>query len=129
MEGSAYSTILYAKKGRVARVVLDRPEVHNAFNSLMIGELLSVFDQIKSDTEVRVAVLTGQGKSFCAGADLNWMREITQYSYEQNLAESLQIAELHQNIYMLPKPTVAMVNGTAIGRHRGRLRRGQVRIE
>jgi methylglutaconyl-CoA hydratase len=115
MESKPYSTIQYESRGRVAWITLNRPEVHNAFNSVMIGELLSVFDRIKGDPRVRVAVLTGKGRSFCAGADLKWMREIIQYSYEQNLAESLQIAELHHLIYTLSKPTVAMVNGTAIG--------------
>jgi len=115
MEADEYGTIHYELKGRVARITLNRPEVHNAFNSVMIGELLSAFGRIKGDAAVRVAVLTGKGRSFCAGADLNWMREIIRYSYEQNLAESLQIAELHHLIYTLPKPTVAMVNGTAIG--------------
>lgn len=115
MKDDAYSTINCEIKGWVAWITLNRPEVHNAFNSVMIGDLLRAFGRIKDDPGVRVAVLTGQGKSFCAGADLNWMREIIQYSYEQNLEESLQIAELHHNIYTLPKPTIAMVNGTAIG--------------
>lgn len=115
MPEKAYSTITYEIRDRVARITLNRPEVHNAFNAVMIGELLKAFGRVKEDARIRVAVLTGAGKSFCAGADLNWMREIVAYSYEQNLQESLQIAELHQNIYALPKPTVAMVNGTAIG--------------
>jgi methylglutaconyl-CoA hydratase len=112
---SEYGTIAYDQQGSVARITLNRPQVHNAFNAVMIGELLSAFSRIKDDTRIRVVVLTGTGKSFCAGADLNWMREIVNYSFEQNLQESLQVAELHQNIYTLPKPTVAMVNGTAIG--------------
>lgn len=115
MSTNTYSTIRYEKIGEVAHITLDRPKVHNAFNSVMIGELLTAFARIKDDPEVRMGVLTGEGKSFCAGADLNWMREIVRYSYEQNLEESLQIAELHHNIYTLPKPTVAKVNGTAIG--------------
>jgi methylglutaconyl-CoA hydratase len=115
MNDNSFSTIRFEKIGQVAQITLARPEVHNAFNSVMIGELLMAFARIKEDPEVRVGVLTGEGRSFCAGADLNWMREIVQYSYEQNLAESLQIAELHQNIYTMPKPTVAKVNGTAIG--------------
>ena len=115
MPKAEYSTINYAQRGSVAWITLNRPQVHNAFNSVMIGELLSVFARIKDDAGIRVAVLTGSGKSFCAGADLNWMREIVNYSFEQNLQESLQVAELHLNIYTLPKPTVAMVNGTAIG--------------
>ena len=76
MSQPEYSTIVFEKRGRVARVTLNRPQVHNAFNADMIGELLSAFARIKDDPQIRVAVLTGAGKSFCAGADLNWMREI-----------------------------------------------------
>ncbi len=112
---NSYKTIFLKKDGRVLWVTLNRPRVHNAFNAIMINELAAVFHSVKEDHSVRVVVLTGEGKSFCAGADLNWMREIIQYSYEQNLEESLNIAELMQGIYALPKPTIAMVNGTAIG--------------
>ncbi len=115
MDEIAYTTIRYEKRRRVARVWLNRPEVHNAFNSTMIEEMIAAFARIKEDPEVRVAVLTGKGRSFCAGADLNWMREVIAYTYTQNLQESLRIAELHRNLYSLPKPTIAMVNGTAIG--------------
>ncbi len=115
MEEKDFSTISYDFKDRVAWVFLNRPQVHNAFNSTMISELLRVFRAVKEDDRLRVAVLTGIGKSFCAGADLNWMREVVNYSFEQNLEESRQIADLHELIYTLPKPTVAMVNGTAIG--------------
>ena len=116
MTDKTYATIRYEKSTRgVARIYLNRPEVHNAFNAVMIDELLEAFARIKGDPEVRAVVLTGTGKSFCAGADLNWMREIIHFSFEQNLQESLRISELHQNIYRLPKPTLAMVNGTAIG--------------
>ena len=115
MEEKDFSTISFEFKAQVAWVFLNRPQVHNAFNSTMISELLRVFGAIKEDENLRVAVLTGNGRSFCAGADLNWMREIVKYSFEQNLEESRQIADLHELIYTLPKPTVAMVNGTAIG--------------
>jgi methylglutaconyl-CoA hydratase len=115
MTEHAYQTIEYAVEGQVAWVFLNRPEVHNAFNKAMICELIRAFQAIKNDVSIRVAVLTGRGKSFCAGADLKWMKEIVNYSFEDNLKESLQIADLHQDIYTLPKPTIAMVNGTAIG--------------
>jgi len=81
----------------------------------MINELLDVFQKIGEAEDVRVAVLTGNGKSFCAGADLNWMREIINYSYDENLDESLRLSELMYKIYAFPKPTIARVNGTAIG--------------
>ena len=101
--------------GSVVRVFFNRPRVHNAFNSKMIGELARAFASLRSRQDVRVIVLTGRGKSFCAGADLNWMREIISYSLEQNMEESLQIAELMHAIHICPKPTIAMVNGAAIG--------------
>ena len=112
-----YKTILVSKKDRdeVLWITLNRPEVHNAFNSEAILELIDAFDRIKEDETVRVVVLTGEGKSFCAGADINWMREIIHYSFDQNLEESLQLAEVLHKIYTLPKPTIAMVNGAAIG--------------
>ncbi len=115
MADKKYETILVSHEGKIARVWLNRPEIHNAFNAVMIQELIDAFQGIAQEESVRVAVFSGKGKSFCAGADLNWMREVIRYSFEQNLAESLQIAELHYQIYSLPKPTIARVNGTAIG--------------
>ena len=115
MASNAYNTIVLEQKDRVAHIILNRPELHNAFNSEMITEMASAFKRIGAEESVRVIVLTGRGKSFCAGADLNWMREIIHYSYEQNLEESMQVAALLHRIYFLPKPTIAMVNGTAIG--------------
>lgn len=115
MDKKTYKTIIFTQKEKIVYIMLNRPDVHNAFNSLMISELADAFEKVKEDESIRVVVLSGEGKSFCAGADINWMREVIHYSYEQNLEESLQLAELLYNIYSLPKPTVAMVNGTAIG--------------
>lgn len=115
MEKKDYKTILFEPKDEIVRISLNRPEVHNAFNATMISELDDAFESAKADKSIRLAVLTGIGKSFCAGADIHWMREIIHYSFEQNLEESLHLAELLHKIYTLPKPTLAMVNGTAIG--------------
>jgi len=115
MADRKFETILAAKEGKVFRVTMNRPQVHNAFNATMIGDLTEAFDMAKSDDDVRIVILTGAGQSFCAGADLNWMREIIHYSYEQNLRESLQVAELMKAIYELPKPTIARINGAVIG--------------
>ncbi len=110
-----YQTIIYEVSGPVGRISLNRPEVHNAFNLTMIRELADAFKRAADEAGVRVVVLSGMGKSFCAGADLNWMREIIRYSFDQNLAESLELSELDYLIYTLPKPTIARVNGAVIG--------------
>ncbi len=96
-------------------LTFNRPEIHNAFNDVMIEELLEAFTTIAKKKEVRAVVITGKGKSFCAGADLNWMKRVKDYSYEENLTESLRLAELFHTIYTLPVPTIAEVNGAAIG--------------
>ncbi len=115
MDKSEFKTITYERRDQVVMVTFNRPEVHNAFNSRLIEEMTEAVKLVREDDSVRIFVLTGKGKSFCAGADLNWLREIVDYSYEQNLEESLALAEVLHQIYLLPKPTVAMVNGTAIG--------------
>jgi len=112
---NSYHTIKYSINEPIARVTLNRPEIHNAFNEKMIRELLDLFTNFAEDESVRVIVLTGEGKSFCAGADLMWMKQIIDYSYEQNLEESLRLSDLLYLMYTLPKPTIARVNGAAIG--------------
>jgi methylglutaconyl-CoA hydratase len=109
-------TIEFAHKERVARITLNRPEIHNAFNEIMLAELIEVFRKIRQmREEIRVVVLTGRGKSFCAGADLKWMRKMVDFTYEENLADSHQVAECMHLLYTLPQPTIARVNGAAIG--------------
>jgi methylglutaconyl-CoA hydratase len=115
MTDKSYRTIRVSREGQTVGLWLNRPEVHNAFNALMIGELRDALRSLKADASARVVVLSGQGASFCAGADLNWMREIIRFSYEQNLQESLDLAEFLYELYSLPKPTIARVNGAAIG--------------
>jgi len=115
MENNRYQTVLFEIENSVALVTLNRPDVHNAFNDIMIRELIDVFGDIEKHQEVRVVVLTGTGKSFCAGADLNWMRRVKEYSYEDNLRESLELSDMLFGIYASSKPTIARVNGAAIG--------------
>ena len=81
----------------------------------MVRELRGALAALRDDTSVRAVVLSGRGQSFCAGADLNWMREIIRYSYAQNLEESTALADFLYELYSFPKPTIARVNGTAIG--------------
>jgi methylglutaconyl-CoA hydratase len=110
-----YTTITTRRDGNVEYVTFCRPQVHNAFNSAMIYELIDLFGKLKSDDQFRVVVLSGEGKSYCAGADLNWMREVKGFTYEQNLKESLALADMLQAIYSCPKPTIGRINGAAIG--------------
>lgn len=111
----SFETLTYDRSDRIGRITFSRPDVHNAFNSLMIEELYDLFERIKRDKGLRVVVLTGEGKSFCAGADLNWMRAVKDYSYEKNFSESMQLAEVFNMIYTCPKPVIGRINGAAIG--------------
>ena len=111
----AYTTVSVKKDGSVARVSFCRPEIHNAFNDTLIYELTDVFTSLKTDRSLRVIVLTGEGKSFCAGADLNWMRRVKDYSFEKNLEEALALANLFYLIYTTPLPVIGRINGAAIG--------------
>jgi methylglutaconyl-CoA hydratase len=108
-----YETITFKKNDRIARVTFSRPEIHNAFNSTMISEMTDVFGE--KDGDIRVVVLTGEGKSFCAGADLNWMRGVIKQTFDQNLAESNALAELFNKIYRCRRPVIGRINGAAIG--------------
>ncbi|UCD76685.1 MAG: enoyl-CoA hydratase/isomerase family protein [Phycisphaerales bacterium] len=108
-------TVLLTRQGAVARVTLNRPEVRNAFNDQMLEDLLGAFAEIRDDREIRVVVLTGEGKSFCAGADLHWMKRVVEYSYEENYEDSLRLAKMLREIYCCPKPVIGRINGPAIG--------------
>jgi methylglutaconyl-CoA hydratase len=108
-------TVRTEKKGGVAKVIFCRPEIHNAFNDQVIDEMTFAFSKLKTDDDVRLVVLTGEGKSFCAGADLNWMRRVKDYAYEDNLDESRRLADLLYDIYSFPKPVIGRINGAAIG--------------
>ena len=111
----SYQTITLEVKDLVVRVTLNRPEVRNAFNGLMLAELREVFLGLRDRGDVRVVIFTGSGTSFCAGADLNWMRQVKDYTYEENLKDSLVLAECLYAIYSCPKPVVGRINGLAIG--------------
>jgi methylglutaconyl-CoA hydratase len=100
-----------AKKDGVARVTLDRPELRNAFDDALIGKLTAAFQDVSADRSVRVMVLAGNGPAFCAGADLNWMKRMSGYSYDQNLADAKGLAGMLATLDRLPKPTIARVHG------------------
>jgi len=111
----AFKTIKYKIKDDVAYISFCRPEVHNAFNDDLIYELTDLFDKLDSEKSLRVVVLTGEGKSFCAGADLNWMKRVITQSFEENLKESNALAELFYKIYTFRCPVIGRINGAAIG--------------
>jgi methylglutaconyl-CoA hydratase len=96
---------------QVATVTLNRPEVRNAFNDEVILEITAAFTQLGQDDQVRAIVLAAEGAAFCAGADLNWMRSMADYSHAENLADATQLAGMLQVIYTCPKPTVARIQG------------------
>lgn len=99
----------------MAWVNLDRPEVRNALNPELIRELTEVFDWLNSRDDIRVIILKGNGKCFCAGADLAYMKDMAGYSYNQNIADAEKLSKLFQNIYFCNKAVIVDVHGACIG--------------
>lgn len=106
--------LLLETDGPVARVTLNRPEIHNALNDALIAEIRDTFRALAADDGVRAVVLTGAGSSFCAGADLGWMQAAVNYSVEENIADALNLVAMLDAINTCPKPVIARVNGTAL---------------
>jgi methylglutaconyl-CoA hydratase len=131
MKFDNYTTIKLEQRGNVLWLILNRPEVRNAFNSVMIAEIAEAFGAINENARMpqdgrafgrhpeaqppRVVVVTGSGNAYCAGADLKWMGDVLKYSYEENLQDSLKLAEMFHLMFTCPLPTIARVNGPAIG--------------
>lgn len=109
------STVAVRRKGSVAEILLDRPAVHNAFDDTLIGELTQALRDADADAGVRAVVLSGNGSTFSAGADLNWMRGMAAASEADNRADSARLATLMRTLNFLSKPTIARVNGSAYG--------------
>ena len=99
----------------VGTLWLNRSQVHNAFNEDMILEIIDQLEALALDPACLVLIIRGKGPSFCAGADLNWMKAALHYTYEKNLDESLNLSKCFYLIYTFPKPTIAIVHGAAIG--------------
>ena len=110
-----YETLVIETRGPVATVWLNRPEVHNAFNATVIEELTAALTRLDADAQVRVVVLAGRGKSFSAGADLNWMKAAGAASFEENLEDASRLARMLWQIAHMGKPTIARVHGAALG--------------
>ena len=110
-----YDTIEVLKAKDIVTVKLNRPDVHNAMNAQMMEELTTCFKELSSDKTVRSIILTGNGKSFCAGADLNWMKSMVNYSKDENIKDSKLLLDLYEMIYSCPKPVIGRINGHAFG--------------
>jgi methylglutaconyl-CoA hydratase len=103
------------RSGGTARLSLARPQVHNAFDDALVAELTEALLALDADPAVRAVVLTGEGSTFSAGADLGWMRRMAQASEDENREDSLKLAKLMRTLNFLSKPTIARVNGSAYG--------------
>jgi methylglutaconyl-CoA hydratase len=110
-----YQTILTERRGAIAEITLNRPQLHNAFNEVLVAELSSALEAVEHDDAIHALVLTGAGASFCAGTDTHWMRGMAAASKLENKEDSLRLARLMRVLNFLSKPTVARVNGACYG--------------
>jgi len=110
-----FDTLQIERDGGVATVWMNRPDKHNAFNETLIAELDTAFGQLDADDTVRVVVLAGRGKSFSAGADLNWMKAQGEATEAANVADARKLADMLARLATLTKPTIARVHGAALG--------------
>ena len=115
-----FSTII-VESGSITTIFLNRPEVRNALNSLMISELTTVFKKITESKDVRLIILKGKGASFCAGADLNYMKDIAKLGNEENYNDAVNLANLFRAIYECNIPTLSVVHGASFGGANGLL--------
>ena len=99
----------------IITITLNRPEIHNPFDDKMIAELTACFQDVQSNEDARAVVITGAGKSFCAGADLNWMKRMGQYSLQENIADARGLSAMFQALEDIEIPVIARVNGAALG--------------
>lgn len=117
----AFTTVRLERDGAVARLTLARPDVRNAFDDVLIGELIEACASLRADASAggvsapRVVVLTGEGSAFCAGADMNWMKKSVQFSREENEADARRFAGMLRGLDELPIPIIARVNGVCLG--------------
>lgn len=109
------NVLLEVDERGIATLMLNRPEVHNAFDAALVSRLTELLLELKSRPEARVVVLTGAGRSFSAGADVNWMRSMARFDEEENFEDALHLADLMSLLNSMPLPTVARVNGHAYG--------------
>jgi methylglutaconyl-CoA hydratase len=111
----AENTVTFAFADGIARVTLARPDVRNAFNADVIAELHAAFERIASADNVRAVVLAGEGTVFCGGADINWMRESLDLSFEANAIDAERMSDMFRAIDNCPRPVIARIQGAALG--------------
>ncbi|CAE80961.1 enoyl-CoA hydratase-related protein [Bdellovibrio bacteriovorus] len=109
------SFVVVTEMNQVAYVKLHRPEVRNSFNPEMIAELTKIFTDLEARKDLRAVVLQGEGKVFCAGADLNWMKEMVNFTFEQNREDSLKLFGMFEAIAQCSLPVIGMIHGAAFG--------------
>ena len=109
------SALTITVEQEVARVTLARPNVRNAFDAALIGELHDTFERLSKDPLVRVVVLAGEGSVFCGGADIHWMRGALDLSYDENLVDAERMSDMFRAIDRCPKPVIGRVQGAALG--------------
>jgi methylglutaconyl-CoA hydratase len=109
----AYSTLQFERQAQIAAITLNRPEKRNAISTQMVEDLMAALDEAEK-APIRVVIITGSGKAFCSGMDLEGLRAIAQQSPEQNLEDSRRMGKLFYRLYSFPKPVIAVVNGPAI---------------
>lgn len=110
-----YETLEIQRDGGVATIWMNRPDVHNAFNAQLIADLAAACIELDADATVRAVVLAGRGKSFSAGADLNWMKAAGEASEAENFADAMRLAGMLRTLAEMKKPTIARVHGAALG--------------
>jgi methylglutaconyl-CoA hydratase len=111
----AYQHLRVERRGPTAFVTLARPDVRNAFNARLIAELHAVFTRLAAEEDLRAIVLRGEGRTFCAGADLTWMRDSLDFTHEENVADARRMAAMFQAIDDCPCPVIGRIQGAALG--------------
>jgi methylglutaconyl-CoA hydratase len=112
---SEAAILIHIDERGIATLTMNRPEVHNAFDDLLIADMTAALKSLAENERVRVVLLAGSGRSFSAGADLGWMRRMADYSWDENLRDALGLATLMQTLNGLAKPTIALIQGAAYG--------------
>lgn len=110
-----YQTLEITAQNKITTITLNRPDKHNAINEKLIGELSDALNAAEQDENCTVVIIAGNGKNFCAGADLNWMKKMAAFSQEQNREDAMLLANMLQRLSSLSKPTIAKIQGKVFG--------------